>query len=161
VALTQAEIQADMAPQWGGTPPPPDTTAPTAAHRTWRTAASATQINLSWTASTDNVGVNGLRVERCQGAGCTTFAQIAAPTPRASTTPGSAQARATAIAYAPPTPQAISARTRILLQPRPGRSGHHRAHGTHGVERIGWKPSQINLSWTASTDNVGVHRVSE
>ena len=43
------------------------------------TAVSPTQINLSWTAATDNVGVTGYRVERCQGAGCTTFAQIATP----------------------------------------------------------------------------------
>ena len=31
-------------------------------------------------ASTDNVGVTGYRVERCPGAGCTNFAQIATPT---------------------------------------------------------------------------------
>src|SRR5437868_12869791 len=37
------------------------------------------QINLSWIASTDNVGVTGYRVERCQSAGCSNFAQIAAP----------------------------------------------------------------------------------
>ena len=43
------------------------------------TAVSATQINLSWTAATDNVGVTGYRVERCQGAGCTSFVQIATP----------------------------------------------------------------------------------
>ena len=40
----------------------------------------ATQINLAWTASTDNVGVTGYRVERCQGAGCTDFAQVGTPT---------------------------------------------------------------------------------
>jgi len=33
------------------------------------TAASASQINLAWTASTDNVGVTGYMVERCTGAG--------------------------------------------------------------------------------------------
>ena len=44
------------------------------------TAASASQINLAWTASTDNVGVTGYLVERCSGAGCTNFAQIGTPT---------------------------------------------------------------------------------
>jgi hypothetical protein len=34
---------------------------------------------LSWTASTDNVGVTGYRVERCQGAGCSNFAQVGTP----------------------------------------------------------------------------------
>ena len=38
------------------------------------------QINLSWAASTDNVGVSGYRVERCQGAGCSNFVHVAAPT---------------------------------------------------------------------------------
>jgi fibronectin type 3 domain-containing protein len=43
------------------------------------TAASATQVNLTWTASSDDEGVTGYSVERCQGAGCTSFTQIAAP----------------------------------------------------------------------------------
>ena len=42
-------------------------------------AVSSSQVNLSWTASTDNVGVTGYRVERCQGAGCTGFAQVGTP----------------------------------------------------------------------------------
>ena len=57
----------------------PDTQAPTAPSGLTATV-SGNQINLRWTASTDNVGVTGYRVERCQGAGCTTFAQIAALT---------------------------------------------------------------------------------
>ena len=60
----------------GNNAPPPDTTAPTAPTGFTATAASSTQINLSWTASTDNVGVAGYRVERCQGAGCSTFTQV-------------------------------------------------------------------------------------
>jgi len=62
------------------TPPPPDTTPPTSPANLAATAASATQINLSWTASTDNVGVTGYRVESCSGAGCSNFTQIATPT---------------------------------------------------------------------------------
>ncbi|PYN30521.1 MAG: hypothetical protein DMD98_18850, partial [Candidatus Rokuibacteriota bacterium] len=61
-----------------GTPPPPDTTPPTAPSNLTATPGS-TQINLAWTASTDNVGVTAYRVERCQGAGCSDFAQIATP----------------------------------------------------------------------------------
>src|SRR6266851_654104 len=52
------------------------------------TAASASQINLSWTASTDNVGVTAYLVERCQGIGCTNFTQIAATTAGAFTDTG-------------------------------------------------------------------------
>ena len=54
-----------------------DTQAPTAPASLTATAASSTQINLSWVASTDNVGVTGYLIERCSGAGCTAFAQIA------------------------------------------------------------------------------------
>ena len=37
-------------------------------------------MNLAWTAATDDVGVAGYRVERCQGTGCTGFGEIASPT---------------------------------------------------------------------------------
>jgi hypothetical protein len=54
-----------------------DTIAPSAFRAT--TAASSSQINLSWTASTDTVGVTGYRIERCQGASCTNFVQVRTP----------------------------------------------------------------------------------
>src|SRR5207249_1422006 len=57
-----------------------DTTPPTAPSGLTATAASTTQINLAWTPSDDNVSVTGYLVERCQGSGCTTFAQIASVT---------------------------------------------------------------------------------
>src|SRR5260370_12346544 len=62
------------------TPAPPDTTPPTAPTNLIASATTDTRINLSWTASTDNVGVTGYMVERCQGAACSNFAQISAPT---------------------------------------------------------------------------------
>src|SRR5258706_11544249 len=77
-ALSAAEIQTDMNTAVGGTPAP-DTTAPSAPAGLGATTTSVSQINLAWSASTDNVGVTGYRVERCQGTGCTTFAQIATP----------------------------------------------------------------------------------
>jgi hypothetical protein len=60
------------------TPALPDTTPPTVPGGVSATAAGLS-ITVNWTASTDNVGVAGYRVERCQGAGCTTFAQVATP----------------------------------------------------------------------------------
>src|SRR5207244_1303537 len=74
-ALSAAEIQTDMNTGAGG-PPPSDTTPPTAPSNLTATAVSGGQINLGWTASTDDVGVTGYPVERCQGAGCTSFAPI-------------------------------------------------------------------------------------
>lgn len=61
-------------------PPPPDTTAPAAPSGLTATTASPTQINLAWTASTDNVGVSGYQIQRCQGAPCSNFAQIGTTT---------------------------------------------------------------------------------
>jgi len=60
----------------------PDTTAPTTPASLAASVASASQINLSWTASTDagGSGLAGYRIERCQGSGCTNFAQIATST---------------------------------------------------------------------------------
>ena len=63
-----------------GPPTEPDPTPPTAPSNLTATAASSTLINLAWTAATDTVGVTGYRVERCQGAGCRTFGQVATPT---------------------------------------------------------------------------------
>jgi hypothetical protein len=58
-------------------PAPADTQAPTAPTNLHATAASAAQINLSWTASTDNVGVDTYGVQYCQGVGCTNLAPLA------------------------------------------------------------------------------------
>lgn len=59
---------------------PPDTTPPTAPTNLVATVVLSSQINLTWTASTDNVGVTGYKVERCSGTGCSSFTQIATPT---------------------------------------------------------------------------------
>ena len=64
----------------GGPPPPPaDTTSPSVPANLVATAMGDARIDLMWNASTDNVGVTGYRLERCEGAGCTTFAQISSP----------------------------------------------------------------------------------
>ena len=78
VALTAAQIQSDMATPVGGGSQ--DTTPPTQPGTLTANAASASEVDLSWGASTDNVGVTGYQVERCQGTGCTNFAQIGTTT---------------------------------------------------------------------------------
>ena len=57
----------------------PDTTLPSAPTNLSASVISTSQINLSWTASTDNVAVTGYRVDRCPGSGCVNFTQVAAP----------------------------------------------------------------------------------
>ena len=59
---------------------PSDTQAPTAPSSLSATPISSAQINLNWTASIDDVGVTQYFIERCQGAGCTSFTQIATVT---------------------------------------------------------------------------------
>ena len=62
------------------TPATPDTTAPTAPGSLSASVISSTQINLSWTAATDNVGVTNYLIERCSTAGCANFAQVGTAT---------------------------------------------------------------------------------
>jgi hypothetical protein len=58
-----------------------DTIRPTDPTGLTATASGSGQITLAWIASTDSggSGLAGYRVERCQGAGCTGFIQIATP----------------------------------------------------------------------------------
>jgi WD40 repeat protein len=54
----------------------PDGTPPTTPLGLTATASGSTNVSLSWTASTDNVGVTGYQVQRCASAGCSDFAQV-------------------------------------------------------------------------------------
>ena len=65
----------------GGTAPV-DTTPPSTVSGLSATASGSAQINLSWSAATDTggSGLAGYKIERCTGAGCTSFAQIATST---------------------------------------------------------------------------------
>jgi chitodextrinase len=61
------------------TPAATDAQPPSAPTGLSASAVSSARIDLSWSAATDNVAVTGYRVERCQGAGCSTFAEISQP----------------------------------------------------------------------------------
>ena len=133
-----------------------DTTPPTAPTSLTATAVSSTQVNLSWTASTDNVGVTGYKVERCQGAGCTTFAQIATPTATSyndtgltSNTSYSYRVRASDAAGNLSGYSTVASATTPVPDTQPPTV-------PTGLSATSISSSQINLSWTASTDNVGV-----
>ena len=132
--------------------PPPDTTPPTAPANLVAAAASSTEINLTWTASTDNVGVTGYKVERCQGVGCANFAQIASPT--GTTYNDTGLTPATSYSY------------RVRATDAAGNlsSYSNRASATTlaatltvptNLTATGASATQINLSWTASTETGG------
>jgi chitodextrinase len=153
-ALSQGEIQADMNAPVGVV----DTQAPTAPSALIATAAGGAQINLSWTASTDNFGVAGYLVERCQGAGCNTFAQIAAPAGVGTTYSDTGLVASTIYIYRvratdgvgnmSPYSNLASATTSTPDTEPPTAPGTLTATAASGVE--------IDLVWGAATDNIGV-----
>ncbi len=138
-------------------PTPPDTTAPTAPSGLGATVSSSSQINLSWGAASDSVGVTGYRIERCQGAGCASFAQIATASGTAYTNTG--LSGSTSYSY------------RVRATDAAGNLGGYSASATavtsaapdttaptapSGLGATVSSSSQINLSWNAASDSVGV-----
>jgi fibronectin type 3 domain-containing protein len=135
----------------------PDTTPPSAPAALSATAASATQINLSWTAATDNVGVTGYRVESCQGSGCTTFTQIGTPT--GTTFSNTGLTASTSYSYrvravdAAGNLGAYSNVASVVTLATPDTTA---PTAPTGLSAKVAGSAEIDLAWTASTDNVGV-----
>ena len=114
-------------------------------------------MSLSWTASTDNVGVAGYRVERCQGAGCTTFAQVG--TPSGTTFSDTGLAATTTYRYQVRAVDAAGNLSRLLRDRRrddPAAGDTTRRRRRRGLTATASRRARSSLSWTASTDNVGV-----
>ena len=155
-ALSASEIQADMTTPVGGGGPL-DTQAPTVPAGLSATPVSASQINLAWTASTDNVGVTGYRVERCLGAACSNFVQVATPTGPSFNDTG--LAASTTYRYRVRAADAAANLSGYSsVQNATTQAGPDTQAPTvpAGLSATPVSASQINLAWTASTDNVGV-----
>jgi chitodextrinase len=153
-ALSPAEIQTDMTTPIAP-PGPADTTPPSTVAGLIATVISGTQINLSWTAATDNIAVTGYRVERCQTIGCTTFAQIA--TPSGTTFSDTGLAAATSYSYRV---KAVDAAGNVSVAYSNVAAATTVADTTPPTDPTGLTATaagsnQINLTWTASTDNGG------
>lgn len=134
-----------------------DTQAPTVPSGFSATAASSTQINLSWTASTDNVAVTGYAVERCQGAGCSNFSQIATPT--GTTYSDTGVSAATTYLYRVRARDAVpnwSGYSTTASATTPPAVDTQAPTAPSGLSATAVSTSQIDLSWSASTDNVAV-----
>jgi chitodextrinase len=133
----------------------PDTTPPSAPGGLTATPSS-TQVSLTWTASTDNVGVTGYHVERCQGAGCTTFVEVSTTPIPAYTNTGLTPAttyryrvRATdAAGLLSGYSSIVTAATLGVPDTTPPTAPSGLAPAVSGT--------QVTLTWTAATDNVGV-----
>ncbi len=154
-ALTATDIQTDM--NTSIVPTAPDTTAPSTPSGLTATAASANQVNLSWTASNDNVGVTGYRVERCTGATCTVFTQVGTPT--TTTFNDTGLTPSTTYRYQVRAVDAagnFSAYSTIASATTPAAPDTTAPTAPAGLTATAVSPTQVDLAWTASTDNVGV-----
>src|SRR5262249_39571465 len=118
------------------------------------TAAGTSQINLSWTASTETGGtINHYVVARCQGAGCSTFAQVGTPTGTtyndntgllAGTSYTDRGQAVDSVGTAGPFSNTASATTAAPTFTAPS-----------GLTATASGPAQVNLSWTAATETGG------
>ena len=131
------------------TTPAPDTTLPSVPTGLTASAVSPTQINLSWTASTDNVGVTGYHVFRDGTQVATVTTTSFNDTGRTPGTTYQYAVRATDAA------NNLSALTAQVPATTPAADTTPPSVPT-GLTASAVSPTQINLSWTASTDNVGV-----
>ena len=135
-----------------------DSTPPSAPASLTATASSSSQIALAWVPSTDNVAVTGYGIERCSGAGCSSFAQIGTATGAAAytdtglsgSTSYSYRVRATDGAgnlskYSNTASATTSASTDTTPPTAPS-----------SLVATASSSSQIGLTWTASTDNLAV-----
>ena len=136
----------------------PDTTAPSAPASLAATASSSTQIGLTWTASTDNVGVTGYRIERCTGASCTSFAQIGTTT-GATTFSDTGLTASTSYRYRVRANDAagnLSAYSNVGSATTQAGADTTAPSAPASLAATASSSTQIGLTWTASTDNVGV-----
>jgi len=133
----------------------PDITPPTPPTGLTATAFASNRIDLSWTASTDNVGVTAYQVQRCQGAGCTPtlIATVTGTsyndTQRIASTTYTYRVRATDAAgnlsgFSSSVSRATPAAPADATLPTIPTS----------LTATAVSPTQVNLTWTASTDNL-------
>ena len=137
--------------------PPADTSAPSTPGALTATANSGTQVALSWSASTDNVGVTGYEVSRCAGSGCTPATVVGNPG-----TPGhidNGLTASTSYTYRVRARDAAgnlsAAVTASVTTPAPTPDTTAPSSPTN-VSATAISSSQVTLSWTAASDNVGV-----
>ncbi|HEX8253140.1 MAG TPA: fibronectin type III domain-containing protein, partial [Thermoanaerobaculia bacterium] len=125
-------------------------TTPNAPSGLTATAVSTTQINLAWTDGSANE--SGFRIERCTGASCTNFVQIAETAADAASYSDSTLAHSTLYRYrvlayntAGAAPSNVAEATTQTHVATPGAPGNLTATATSS--------SQISLAWTDNSTN--------
>ena len=155
-ALTQAQIQTDMTTPVA--PPAPDTSPPSAPGTLSANAVSGSRVDLSWGTASDNVGVTGYRVERCQSSGCSNFAQIATTAGTTTSYSDTTASAGTSYSYRVRANDAATnlgpyTNTATATTPSPDTSPPS-APGTLSANAV--SGSRVDLSWGTASDNVGV-----
>jgi len=136
-----------------------DTTPPTAATNLHATAIGTNSVSLAWSASTDNVGVAGYRIWRGDGnwSNWVAVGNVGAST---LTLTNSGLTPNTAYSYGVRAYDAAgniaSSSNIILVTTLLQTSDTIPPSAPTSLAAVAVSSSQINLSWTASTDNVGV-----
>ena len=137
----------------GGVPPPSDTTAPSVPTSVTATSISSSQITVTWTASTDNVGVTGYKIFRNGTQVGTSASPNYADTGLSPSTTYSYTVSAfDAAGNSSPQSGTASATTGAVTPP----SDTTAPSVPTTVTATTISSSQINLTWIASTDNVAV-----
>ena len=136
---------------------PTDTVPPSQPASFAAVSASATQINLSWAPSTDNVAVTTYALERCTGVGCSTFSPLSSPAITSFSDTGLSPS--TSYSYRVRAKDAAgnaSAFSAVATAVTQAGTDTQAPTAPSGLSASTASSSQINLVWTGATDNVGI-----
>lgn len=135
-----------------------DSQPPTAPSGLAASASSSSQVNLTWVAASDNVGVTGYRVERSQGAGSTAFSQVGTATGTSFNDTGLSgltvyNYRVLAVDQIGNQSGYSGIASATTAAPPPDQTP---PTAPLALEALTVSSNEVKLSWTDSTDNVGV-----
>ncbi len=130
--------------------PSSDTTPPTAPANLTATTPSPTQVNLAWSASSDDVGVTGYKVYR-NGV----FLTSSATTSYSDTTAQAATTYSYTV-YAYDAAGNVSAASNTATATTPSQGDTQPPSTPGGLTATAASPSQVKIAWSAATDDVGV-----
>lgn len=135
-----------------------DTQAPSAPASLSGAAASGSQVNLNWAASADSggAGLAGYEIERCQGAGCSSFGQIGTSSGTSYADSNLTDARTYVYrvrAYDYATPANRSGYSNVVSIATPDVS---RPSAPQSMSVSNTRATSATVTWSAASDNVGV-----